>query len=103
MAGTRLLRLGLEARRDAGLGQPRIQLVGHSFGCKVVCSALEQLAETLGPSGLLADLEVNVVLLQGAFDYDALEPGKSYGQFARGLPEAAHPRVEIAARHGRRR
>jgi hypothetical protein len=85
--GYSLLRVALEARRDAGIAQPRIQLVGHSFGCKVVCSALEQLAETPETSGLLADLEVNVVLLQGAFDNDALEPGKSYGQVLSVFPK----------------
>lgn len=87
-----LLRLAMEARRDAGLGQPRIQLVGHSFGCKVVCAALEALAETLAPSGLLEDLTVNVVLLQAAFDNNALEPGQSYGQVL-----GAYPNLRILA------
>lgn len=87
-----LLRLALEARRDAGLGQPRIQLVGHSFGCKVVCSALEALAEELGPSGLLEGLAVNVVLLQAAFDDNALEPGQSYGRVL-----GEYPKLRILA------
>ena len=90
--GYSLLRLALEARRDAGIDRPRIQLVGHSFGCKVVCSALEALAETLGPSGLLEDLPVNVVLLQAAFDNNALEPGESYGKVF-----AAYPKLRVLA------
>jgi hypothetical protein len=87
-----LLRLALEARRDARLGLPRIQLIGHSFGCKVVCSALEALADTLGPAGLLDELAVNVVLLQAAFDNNALEPGQSYGKVL-----GSYPRLRILA------
>jgi hypothetical protein len=87
-----ILRLILEARRDASLAPPRLQLAGHSFGCKVACSALEQLAETLGPTGLLDDLEIKVVLLQAAFDDDALEPGKSYGRVL-----ATFPKLRILA------
>jgi hypothetical protein len=90
--GYSLLRIALEARRDAGLDLPRLQLVGHSFGCKVVCSALEELAETLAPSGLLKDLVVNVVLIQAAFDDNALEPGESYGQVL-----GAYPKLRILA------
>ncbi len=82
-----ILRILLEARRDAGIAQPRLQLAGHSFGCKVVCSALEQLAETFATTGLLDDLTVNLVLLQGAFDHDALEPGKSYGRVLAAIPK----------------
>jgi hypothetical protein len=82
-----ILRLILEARRDASLAPPRLQLAGHSFGCKVVCSALEQLAEELGTDGLLDDLSVQVVLLQAAFDDNALEPGKSYGRVLAAFPK----------------
>jgi hypothetical protein len=88
--GYSLLRLALEARRDAGLDPPRIQLIGHSFGCKVVCAALEQVAETLAPSGLLNELMVNVVLLQAAFDNNSLEPGESYGRVL-----GAYPKLRI--------
>jgi hypothetical protein len=85
-----ILRILLEARRDAGIPLPRLHLTGHSFGCKVVCSALEQLAETFANTDLLKELTVNLVLLQGAFDHDALEPGKSYGRVL-----AAFPRLRI--------
>lgn len=81
-----ILRLMLEARRDAGIAPPRFHLIGHSFGCKVVCAALEGLATTVAPSGLLAGVTLNVVLLQAAFDNDALEPGRSYGHVLSALP-----------------
>lgn len=61
------------------LGPLRINLIGHSFGCKVVCAALE--AVTRG--GLdTHNVSFNAVLLQAAFESDALEPGKSYGNVA---------------------
>jgi hypothetical protein len=82
-----ILRILLEARRDAKLPMPRLHLSGHSFGCKVICAALEELAETLASAGLLDDLSVNVTLLQGAFDFDALEPGKAYGQVLSAYPK----------------
>jgi hypothetical protein len=84
--GYALLRLILEARRDAGDKPPRLHLVGHSFGCKVVCSALEGIAETFAGTGLLDGLRVDLVLLQAAFDADAMEPGKSYGRLFSAFP-----------------
>jgi hypothetical protein len=90
LGGYALLRLMLEARRDAGVEPPRLHLVGHSFGCKVVCSALEGLAETFAGTGLLDDLRVDLVLLQAAFDDDAMEPGKSYGRLF-----SAYPRLRV--------
>jgi hypothetical protein len=56
----------------------RINLLGHSFGCKVICSALEKLAENNinPPSGLL----FNVILLQAAFGTNRLDPGDMYGR-----------------------
>src|SRR4051794_14549881 len=77
--GYSLLRILIEARRAAGQPPPRLHLTGHSFGCKVVCASLQQLAETFRGTGLLDGVEVRLVLLQGAFDFDELEPGRSYG------------------------
>jgi hypothetical protein len=75
-----LLRLILTAPRPAGLDAPRIHLIGHSFGCKVVCSALQALATT----GMLDGLTINAALIAVAFDNDALESGGEYGDvFAR--------------------
>jgi pimeloyl-ACP methyl ester carboxylesterase len=84
--GYSLLRLMLEARRDAKVEPPRFHVIGHSFGCKVVCSALEELAETFAGTGLLDNVRFDAVLLQGAFDNDAMEPGKAYGQILPTLP-----------------
>src|SRR5260370_12563267 len=76
--GYAMIRLVLEARQRGQLKPPRLNLIGHSFGCKVVCSALQELAVTCRGTGALDDVLVQVVLLQGAFDYNAFEAGKSY-------------------------
>jgi hypothetical protein len=86
--GYSLLRLMLEARHAAGVAPPRFHLIGHSFGCKVVCSALQALATDLGTSGLLKHVTLNAVLLQAAFDTNALEPGESYGEILKVIPSA---------------
>jgi hypothetical protein len=78
--GYATLRLLIQGRQAAGLPAPRLRLIGHSFGCKVVCAALQQLA-TESP-GLLTDLEVDVVLLEAAFPNDELESGQAYGNVA---------------------
>jgi hypothetical protein len=70
-----LLRLILTAPRPLGTPPSRLHLIGHSFGCKVVCAALPALA----PTGLLDGVTVNALLLQAAFDPDSLEPGRDYG------------------------
>jgi len=56
----------------------RINLFGHSFGCKVVCAALEKLAEN--QISLPANISFNVILLQAAFTTDALDIGNGYGE-----------------------
>jgi hypothetical protein len=76
-AGYALLRLLLQARKSRPL---RFNLIGHSFGCRVVLSALEAVAED---PDLLSDVnnsEFNVVLLQAAADADSLQRGKLYGR-----------------------
>jgi len=71
-----LLRVLLEARADTA-PPLRIHLIGHSFGCRVVCSALEQLTkDTIAiPPAVILD----AVLLQAAFDNDDLEASQPYG------------------------
>jgi hypothetical protein len=64
----------------------RLHLLGHSFGCKVVCSALQRLVDNSGASPLLGDVAFDVVLLQAAFDNDLLEAGQDYGGLLQGLP-----------------
>src|SRR5262249_10822145 len=71
-AGYSLLRLLIEAR--AGKQPLRFNLIGHSFGCRVLCSALEALADddaTLGAAKAM-NAVFNVVLLQAAADTDSL-------------------------------
>jgi hypothetical protein len=49
-----------------------IHLIGHSFGCRVVCSAVQKLL-TNDPN-CLDGVDVRVVLLEPAFDQEDLEP-----------------------------
>jgi len=59
----------------------RLNLIGHSFGCKVVASALEQVYQDL-KSGTIppaANVSFNAVLLQGAFERNELDDNECYG------------------------
>jgi hypothetical protein len=59
----------------------RLHLLGHSFGCRVVCSALEQFAKDgiQVPSAVTLD----AVLLQAAFNSDELDPDGMYGNVSK--------------------
>ncbi|HEY5095907.1 MAG TPA: alpha/beta hydrolase [Candidatus Eremiobacteraceae bacterium] len=75
-----MLRLMLQAR--AGSGSPlRIALLGHSFGCKVVCAALQDLQTDIANNTIAVEpgTSFNAVLLEPATDNDNLEPGDIYG------------------------
>ncbi len=64
-----------------------IHLIGHSFGCRVVCSALQKLL-TNAPERLNG-VDVRVVLLQAAFDQEDLEqdqPGQPPHRYSLVLP-----------------
>jgi hypothetical protein len=77
------LRMILEAR--SGDPNPlRLHWIGHSFGCKVVCSALQEIIQ----DGLAipATLTLNAVLLQAALDDNDLESEDIYGKLAANLP-----------------
>ena len=68
-------------------GNLTINLLGHSFGNKVVCSALEALTSaSTGSPELIANANFNVVLLQGAFDNDDFEPDQLYADVVNGMP-----------------
>ena len=54
----------------------RINLFGHSFGCKVVCAALNKLAGNA--VAIPANVSFNMILLQAAFATDALDAGGTY-------------------------
>jgi hypothetical protein len=77
-----LLKLVLNAYTEGPL---RIHLVGHSFGCKVVCSALQQLAVASAAEPIPDGVSLDVALMQAAFDNDELEPTSDYGSVA-GIP-----------------
>lgn len=75
-----MLRLMLAAR--AGTGRPlRIALLGHSFGCKVICSALQDLQTDVanGTIPLEPGTSFHATLLEPATDNNNLEPGDIYG------------------------
>jgi hypothetical protein len=77
-AGYSLLRLMIERQKQ---GQPyRFNLIGHSFGCRVLASALTALAEDPVTAGKMAGNEFNVALIQAAADTDCLAPGQLYGK-----------------------
>ena len=63
----------LAVRPDSKL---RINLLGHSFGCKVVCAALERLA--VNSIAVPPSITFNVLLLQAAFATDSLDAGGAY-------------------------
>jgi hypothetical protein len=75
-----MLRLILSSRAGSTLPL-RLFLLGHSFGCKVICSALNDLQIDVanGTIPKPANLAFRVVLLQAATDYDNLETGDIYG------------------------
>jgi hypothetical protein len=85
-AGYSLFRLLIEAR--AGKQPLRFNLIGHSFGCRVLCSALEALAEDEGTLGAAKAMNAvfNVVLLEAAADTDSLAAGRLYGNVLTRIP-----------------
>ncbi|MGZ3940322.1 MAG: hypothetical protein ACXVBK_16235 [Flavisolibacter sp.] len=77
----RALRIRQEKR-----GKPfRLTLIGHSFGCRVICKALQQLCQDMSnpntPSGykdFVNSTNIKVILLQAAFKNDEFEAGGNY-------------------------
>jgi len=74
---------------DPDLASTQIHLIGHSFGCRVVASALQTFARTAPRTfGAIQNRNlINLVLLQAAFPSDALEPNS---------PAQAHPYAQLA-------
>lgn len=85
-AGYALLRLLIEARR----GKPplRFHLIGHSFGCRVVLSALQKLACDAATLAMAKaeNAAFRVVLIQAAADDDCLCADGAYPNVLTGLP-----------------
>lgn len=82
-AGYALLRCVLQQAPP----RQKVNLIGHSFGCKVICKLLEELYRDSAAVPFPAATELNVVLLQAAFDNNDLEPGNIYGDIAAGFPK----------------
>lgn len=76
-----MLRLMLGERVDTGLPL-RIFMIGHSFGCKVVLAALQDLKVDIDGGTIIVPpgTEFNVVLLEAATDNDNLESTDIYGK-----------------------
>jgi hypothetical protein len=80
-SGYALLKFILDALPPAP-GPLYIHLVGHSFGCKVVCKALQQLVDHSGTEPIPNGVAFDVALIQAAFDNDQLAAGKDYAGLA---------------------
>ncbi|HEX3670250.1 MAG TPA: hypothetical protein VHT92_00965 [Candidatus Cybelea sp.] len=75
-----MLRLLLSARISTGVPL-RIFMLGHSFGCKVVCAALQDMqTDVVGKTIVIPpDTQFRVVLMEPATDENNLESGDIYG------------------------
>jgi hypothetical protein len=75
-----ILRIMLAQRQGQGVA-PRLHFIGHSFGCKVVLSALQDLKVDIDNGTIIVPpgSSFNVALLEPATDCDNLEPGDIYG------------------------
>jgi len=71
-----IVRMAVEANQNGGAPM-RFHFLGHSFGCKVVCAALQQIADD-EIEGVSEALDISVVLIQGAFESDGMENGQGY-------------------------
>jgi len=82
-----LLKLMYQVReRSPRQTKLRLTLLGHSFGCRVVCSALQKLFDEVTKFGtpdslrnFIMGTRINVILLQPAFENTDLERSQSYG------------------------
>lgn len=76
-----VLRLALSARQNQPL---RFFVIGHSFGCKVVCAALNDIQADLGETIPVSPLTSwKVALLEAATDQDNLERNDIYGNIGK--------------------
>jgi hypothetical protein len=79
--GYALLKFILGARA-ADAGPLNLHLVGHSFGCKVVCKTLQKLVDNSAAEIKSEKVAVDLVLMQAAFDDDLLGSEGSYSGLA---------------------
>lgn len=78
-----MLRLILAQRVGTSI-PTRIFMIGHSFGCKVVLSALQDMQTDVAGGTIVVPpgAEFHVALLEAATDNDNLEPGDIYADVA---------------------
>lgn len=76
-----VLRMILSSDTLANIPAVRLNLLGHSFGCKVIASALEAIYQDIvaGKIERRPNVSFNVVLLQAAFERNALDEHECYG------------------------
>ncbi len=79
-----MLRLLFRARPNAGTPL-RVFMLGHSFGCKVVCAALQDMQTDVDGSAIAIppNTEFRIVLIEPATDEDNLESKDIYGSVHR--------------------
>ncbi len=83
-----LLRQLIQSRGTRPGSAPlRVTFIGHSFGCKVVTSAVEEIYDSIrDPQNSLEappeGLELNLVLIQAAFQDTCLDAHQVYGDIA---------------------
>ena len=82
-AGYLLLQLLANAKKPPS----RLHLLGHSFGCKVICNALQKILDDKVTVSQLNAMALNLVLIQAALDADHLEKGDAYGDIAKKFPK----------------
>ena len=75
-----IIRMAVEANQADG-PPLRFHFLGHSFGCKVVCAALQEIADD-EIKGVTNALDISVVLIQAAFEDDAMEVGEEYASLS---------------------
>jgi hypothetical protein len=71
-----IVRMAVEANQSGGPPM-RFHFLGHSFGCKVVCAALQQIADD-EIQRITNALDISVVLIQAAFENNELEDEGDY-------------------------
>jgi hypothetical protein len=81
------MRRALRARQESGTGPIRLTIIGHSFGCRVVCSALQMLRNDLDNEStppeyrdFLKATQIRLILLQAAFKNDEFDAGGNYDE-----------------------
>jgi hypothetical protein len=82
-------------RALAGGTVRHIYLIGHSFGCRAVCSAVQKLLANA--PDILTGIDLRIVLLQPAFDQEDVEP--DLAEFP-GIPHRysrvlSNPRIQV--------